>query len=304
MTSKTETREDILRMLLANPSTSKRLQTLEILDSLEGAEHFEAAMTLFETPYPDLWEAVLETCTAERVSAPDWRQAFLNWVGAEHGSVSDRVRVAAVICIRRLTEPVEDGFMAYSRSALDDANDEVRYQAACLAEIREASGEEYLERVKQWLDTGDEDFRIIGIQATRRLKPEWGPEALASLESRATGEELFQVLLAEMDLISDEGERERVGRRVLDLVYDGRFSFAAIQALSRHKMTFAVPELEKLAKRFFVDPTVRVAAAGAAANMGSEEGRKLLVKFAVSGSGNPDYAEELLTALKHGEFKI
>ena len=203
---------------------------------------------------------------------------------------------ALLVFMQRLSGDLEDELMSFGLKCLDHTDIDVRYQAFCLCELRECDTPEYLERVKGWLESRDEDFRIVAIQSLARLRPEWAEKALEERAHHAFGVEAFHILLTQIRICPVE-RRESFAAQLIPYLKNERFAFAAVQALGEYGNSSATAELLDVAQSFMAEPTLRVAAAYAAARLGSEEGKKWLKKFSSSRHGNPSYAKELLDAL-------
>ncbi len=277
-------------------SLSKRRSAFERFLALSDSEQPEVALMLLALSDKDVLEAVLEHCTREVVSTDNWRHCLENKLQDANLSQNPDWNQAVLVILQRYEGEYEPSFSAFCEKQLDSDDADVRYQAYCLSEMRNAEGEAYLARVRRWIEDKDEDFRIVSIQALARLKPDWAMEVLKDRASKSFGLEAFHVLLTQIRLCLDSQRGEFVAK-LIPYVRDERYSFAAIQALSEYGNADAIPALLGVASRFWAEPTIRVAAAGAAAKLGSEKGRKILLKFATSGHGNPKYAEQLLDAL-------
>ena len=291
----------MFQVLAHSASMEKRIQAVERLDALPDDEHFSCAVILLNSPYHDLWEAALETCSSERVSSDAWRGSLDKYLDKNLDEIPAKVQQALVICIRRMDGDLSNRIKTFCQKCLESDDLDVRYQAFCLAEIQEECSEAYSEFVRKALESKDSDFRIIAIQAIQRLRPDWGLDALRKRSIIAYGEEAFHLVLAQMSFDLDDELRSQLETQLITAISDSRYAFPAIQAVVRYHVEDAVPALLRQAKSFFTEPTIRVASAGAAAKLGSAEGRKLLVKFATSDHGNPDYANELLESLKKKE---
>ena len=291
----------MFQVLAHSASMEKRLQAVERLEALPDDEHFTCAVILLDTPYHDLWEATLDTCSSERVSSESWRSSLEKYLENKPDDIPVKVQQALVICIRRMDGDLSSRIKTYCQKCLESEDTEVRYQAFCLAELREENSDAYIEFVKKALESKDTDFRIIAIQAIQRLHPDWGLEALRKRSIVAYGEEAFHLVLAQMSFELDDDLKSQLSTQLITAISDSRYAFPAIQAAVKYHVEDAVPSLLRQAKSFFTEPTIRVASAWAAAALGSAEGRKKLVKFATSEHGNPDYASELLESLKSGD---
>ena len=298
MDKEDSTNHQLFQVLAHSPSLEKRLQAVESLDSLNDDEHFSCAMILLDSPYHDLWEAALETCTPERVSSAKWQEKLPEYIKTQKGKMSSKVQQALVICIRRMECDLTFELLQFCHDCLESEDADVQYQAFCLAELREESSERYLEFVKKAIESKDVDFRIIAIQAIQRLHPDWSLDVLCKRAITAYGDEAFHLVLAQMSLNPDDELRKQLESQLITAISDSRYAFPAIQAAVKYHVSDAIPALMKQAKSFFSEPTIRVASAGAAAALGSKDGRKLLVKFATSNHGNPEYANEWLEKLK------
>jgi hypothetical protein len=277
-------------------SLSKRRLLFEQFLDLNPESQPMAANILLTSAYKDMREAVLEYCTSDVVSSVLWQTCIEACLDDAKFTQNMMWCQCVLVLMQRIEGELSDKLSHFCRQMLDASDVDVRYQAFCLAELACTNDADYVSRVRVWAEDSDEDFRIVAIQAIARLQPEWGMEVLERRASVSFGVEAFHILLTQIRLSSAE-DRERFIEKLIPYVGDERFSFAAIQTLSEYGNERAVPALLKVAKSFLSEPTVRVAAAGAAAKLGSEKGRKILLKFATSGHGNPKYAEELLDAL-------
>jgi len=252
-------------------------------------------LRLLGSEYRDVREGVLALCSVETLKEPGFREHLVAWVS--DGEVFEPlVRQGLLVLISRLEGALEDALAAYYRRCFDDVDGDVRYQAFWVAELRNEEGEDYLTRVRAGTKSKDEDLRILASQAICRLRPSWGEEALAEQARYALGLEAFHVLLARLTL-GDAVLRLSLEPSLLAYLGDERFVYPAILALRDYGTEACVEGLLRVAGSFLAEPTVRVAAAEAAARHGSEKGRSLLVAFSNKRGGNPSYAAEALLAL-------
>lgn len=270
-------------------SASVRQRGFEAMTALTGSSQCRAAFVLLSSPFRDLVESVLSFCTSEVLSRPEWKEAIRR---ACAGSLTEQ-SAHLLVLLQHLDEPLEAAFVTFYRRCLDAPFVEVRYQAFCLAEMQCENTPSYVEKVRSWLCCEDEDFRIVSIQAISRLLPDWGVSALESRIDSASRIERFHLILT-LFRLSDGKKYED---ELLYFLNDDRFSFAVIDSLGQFGSVKSVPELLKLAGNFLTEPTIRVAAAGAAARLGDAKGRKWLEKFSRQRHGNPSYARELLAML-------
>jgi hypothetical protein len=138
----------MFEMLAHSASLEKRIQAVEKLEQLPHHEHFLCSTVLFDTPCHDLWEAVLDTCTTERVSSDEWQRSLSDYLNEKKGNLSARVQQSLVICIRRIEGKLSEVFKDFYHQCLQSEDMDVRYQAFCLAELQEESSAEYVEFVK------------------------------------------------------------------------------------------------------------------------------------------------------------
>ncbi len=277
-------------------SLSVMRRALDSFISLTGENQARAAMALLASDCKELRESVLDVCSESVVSSEDWKKVLLEVATDEH-TVKNATLCQSLLVIYQRCSELPEGIEAFCRNCLKHTDADVRYQAYCLAELREENSEEYLALVREFLKSADEDMRIVSVQAVDRLKPEWGMEALAQAAEKASWLEKFHILLTRIHLCSVD-ERATVAKALSEYLTDDRFSFAAIQALGEYGTTAEIPALLQYARSFLSEPTTRVAAAWAAAKLGSDEGIKLLKKFVSSRHGNPNYARELLEKIE------
>ncbi len=282
-------------------SFAKQQQIFDQYLKLKGPDKCLAALALFQTPYHDLFEAVLDTCTEDWVDSDEWQECLKSAIGDDRWQNNNRVAQAILILLQRMESSLKPEFTAFYRKCLDSSDNDVRYQAFCLAELQEENSEDYLERIKKWIQSDDEDFRIVSIQALERLKPEWAAATLKKRAEKAVGVEAFHIVLAQLR-VNGSSEREELTLKLMQFVDDDRYSFAAIRALAQYGTKTAVPALLNVARSFLAEPTLRVAAAGAAAKLGSDTGMQILLKFSQSRHGNPKYASELLSEIEQSKI--
>ena len=290
--------DEIVRLGM-NGSQAQRCRAAEALETMDPDRRAAVSIRLFDSPYKDIREWIWDN--VEAIPPEIWieamRQALSAGVGLRQMGVLARQGILVVMQTLACDFPGElDDF---ARDCLDDEDSDVRYHAFCVAEMRRASGEEYEKRVKSCLECEDVDFRIIAIQAVRRLKPSWGCDAIKARVRYATGLEAFHARLALLHLCTPEERRNCVEALIPDILND-RYAFAAIEAVglfAEYGSPEVIRALMSVAKGFFTEPTVGVAAAAAAARMGSADGLRWLQKCASSDKGNPEYARILLTKL-------
>lgn len=257
----------------------------------------DIAIALFHTPYTDLREAVLSQCHAATVSAPLWYAAIEKAV-QDPGTVRNPECCQSILVLMQRFDGVSASpeMLAFARAMLNGENSDVAYQAFCLLEYARCVDEKYVDYVRQCLDSDDEDFRIVAIQAAVRLRPGWGFDAVNALLEKSRGLERFHAKLACVKLCPD-ARRRQFADALLEDIGDARFSFAAMELIAQYASAVAVEPLLRLAKSFFGEPTLKVMAAFAAASLGSKEARALLEKFARAKKGNPGFASQCLQKL-------
>ncbi|MCL2325532.1 MAG: hypothetical protein FWC40_03375 [Proteobacteria bacterium] len=289
--------ESVLLSALSHGSASRRASGLEVLCGLGSSAFQSLVLRLLGSEYRDVREGLLALCSVETLKEPGFREHLVAWVGDEE--VDPLVRQGLLVLISRLEGTLEDALTAYYRRCFDDADADVRYQAFWVAELRNEEGEDYLARVRAGTSSKDEDLRILASQAICRLRPSWAEEVLTEQARYALGVEAFHVLLARLSL-GDAALRLSLEPSLVAYLNDERFVYPAVLALRDYGSEACIEGLLRVAGSFLAEPTVRVAAAEAAARHGSEKGRSLLVAFSNKRSGNPSYAAEALLALDGG----
>ena len=290
---------DTLHAYSSSTSLEKRREAFELFLKADGDAQKQLVWDLLDAPYRDIREAVIEFCSPERINDEAWKSCLLNKISSADDNLSANIRQALLIFIQRLDGALDDAFVQFNAKALDDADNDVRYQAFVLAELQKDSSESYLMHLEKWIDSNDADFRIVAIQALARLNPPWAFEKLSKKYKQTSGEEAFHILLTLLKICPDSARIPEFAHQLADYAIDDRFAFPAIQALSHYGTDEEIPKLLEIAKSLLAEPTIRVAAAGAAAALGSDDGKALLQKFSKSRHGNPKYAEELLEELAH-----
>ena len=292
--------KDIIEKLHAysnSASLEKRREAFELFQKSDEDTQEQVVWDLLDAPYRDIREAVIEFCTPERLNDDAWKSCLLNKVSNVDNSLSVNIRQALLNFIQRLDGTLDDAFVQFYLKALDDDDNDVRYQAFVLAELREDCSESYVARLERWIDSDDADFRIVATQAAARLNPPWAYDKLTKKYKQTSGEEAFHILLTLLKICPDKAQVPEFAHQLVDYAIDDRFAFPAIQALAQYGTQAEIPKLLEVAKSLLAEPTIRVAAAGAAAGLGSEDGMELLKKCSKSRHGNPKYAAELLEAL-------
>lgn len=293
----TKTPENFDLSAAANSSSLKtRSEALDAFLACSDAQKGASALKLLQTPYKDLSEAVLQACTADIVNTPEFRHALTDALDDVRNSDNDNYRQLFIVLLQRLEKPLERPLLDFCLAALHASSNDVRYQAFCLAELNDTDTPEYLDFVRSALTDSDEDIRIVAIQAIERLRPEWGLQALNARRDAVFGTEACHLLITLLKLCPDS-ERAQTAGELTPFLNDDRFAFAVFQALADHGTPDVVPHILPHAKSFFSEPTIRVAAAYAAAKLGSSEGLNILKKLSESRHGNPKYAQALLAEL-------
>lgn len=276
-------------------SASVRRRAFGQFMGLHADEQPGIALIFLGSEHRDLREAVLDYCSEDVVASKAWTEALKNAVS------NDKIASNALLCqgllviFQRLSK-LEDEFVAFYHKCLKHTDADVLYQAYCLAELREETSCEYHDFVKTNIHSEDEDMRIISIQALARLKPDWAIDALKKCAETAVGVEAFHILLSQIHICPPE-MRPEFAQKIAFYIENERFAFAAVQALYEFGDASVVPALIRYARSVLSEPTTRIAAAAAAAKLGSKDGIKILKKFASSRHGNPSYAKEQLEKL-------
>ena len=261
---------------------------------LTGKERFNCIVAMLATPYKDIREAILDSCTEEDIL--NWKPDLIEFLKTFKPDENMLQTQGILVLMQRLSGEFPPEFVHFCHNCLKLNIPDVQYQAFCLAELNEESSNDYLNTVRNFLHSKDEDFRIVAIQALTRLKPEFAYSEIEQLSQSASNLEAFHILLALVRLSNCE-QRTTLVVKMSQYLEDERFCFVAAQCLFDYGVEENIPALLQVAKSFFAEPTNRVMAAAAAAKLGSEEGKSLLQKFSQSRHGNPNYAHELLEKL-------
>ena len=281
----------------ANASSRKtRAQALDAFFTCEAQTKGEIALELLQTSYKDLSEAVLQACTSDIVNTEPFRKALLDALPRTKSSDNTNYRQLFLVLLQRLEKPLERPLAEFCLQELQSKSGDIRYQAFCVAELNNETSAEYLDFVQSALEDSDEDIRIVAIQAVERLTPEWGLKALKKRTDKAMGTEACHLFFTLLKICPEE-DRTEYEQKLLPFLNDDRFSFAVMQVLAEHGTPDALPHVLPIAKSFFTEPTIRVAAAYTAAKLGSDEGMNILKKLSESRHGNPTYAQMLLAEL-------
>ena len=299
MSTKETNITESLRDQIQSTSLEKRRDAFEQYLKASDDLKIQYIWTLLDAPYRDIREAAIDSCAPEQLNTEPWKSAILNKIGESKDDLSANIRQALLIFIQRLEGELDPRIVQFYRDAMDDSDNDVQYQAFVLAELREENSATYIERLKQWIDSSDPDFRIVAIQALARLNPDWAYKKLEQKLKQSVGEEAFQILLTMIRICPDQTQMPNLSHQLVKYAIDDRFAFPAIQAIAQHGTKDEIPDLIGIAKSLFGEPTIRVAAAGAAARLGSDDGLALLKKFSASRHGNPKYAAELLEELEN-----
>ncbi|MBQ9244322.1 MAG: hypothetical protein IJ165_14080 [Proteobacteria bacterium] len=279
-------------------SSSQKIRTeaLEAFLAIHDQSKGDAALKLLQTPYKDLSEAILQACTSDIVNTDSFRNALIAALPEVKSSENDNYRQLFLVLLQRLEKPLERSLADFCLEALHAKSNDVRYQAFCVAELNNESSPDYIDFVRTSLNDGDEDIRIVAIQAVERLRPEWGTSALSQRAGKAIDTEACHLFITLLKICT-EAERPLYSEKLLPYLEDDRFSFTTLQVLAERGTADAVPHILPIAKSFFSEPTVRVTAAFTAAKLGSDEGMNILKKLSESRHGNPTYAKQLLAEL-------
>lgn len=285
--------------LSEHASSSRRRQALESLFAMEGAERAKLALRLLRTEYKDVRDGIFDLASAQLLSSDKaWEEAIIAEVENKDLLAKDALwRQNLLVLIGRFDGILAEPLVKFYRSHLDDADEDVCYQALCLAELQLESGDAYLERLKTYTQSADEDLRIVAAQGIGRLKPDWAALELSEMARYASGQEAFHILLARLGLKVKDEQLELV-EELKAYLEDERYAYPSILALGTYGSASDIDTLLSVARSFFGEPTLKVAAAEAAATLGSAEGLKLLKDFAQAKGGNPSYAAEALERLK------
>lgn len=291
--------EQTILTLSEHPSASRRRQALDALFDMQGTEQVRLAFKLLKSPHRDIRDGVLDLASAQQLTSDKvWKEILIEEVKNHTLIAQDELwRQNLLVLISRLDRDLPEALVAFYRSHLDDESLDVCYQALCIAELQAEEGEAYLEHLKKYARSDDEDLRIVSTQGIGRLKPVWAEEELIEMARFANGQEAFHILLARLSLRNEDKKAELI-EELKGYLKDDRYTFPSILALKNHGSKADAEALIDLAQSFFGEPTLKVMAAEAAAYLGEPEGLKLLENFAKSKRSNPVYASEALEKLR------
>lgn len=309
-----------VREILARASSSSAAQRRAALErwvELDFPQIVEVALQLIASPYRDVREDVVSFCSEEYSENREVAAVLCEHISRHAEDISIDVKESLLVWLTSLARFLTPEAVSFVHRCFDDPEAEVRYRAFCVSEYAEDTSEDYWSHVERWLVDEDEDFRIVAVQAVERRALHSGGQVAESmwkkLESRlseASEAEGFHIRLALLRL-SPPACRALAVRRIVSDIEDARYSYPAIDAVMRYgsqpqyygmdetgegeaTRAAAVEALLRVSRSFLGEPTVRTAAAAAAARLGSEVGRALLESFAHSRRANASYARELL----------
>lgn len=305
----------------SSSSAAQRRAALETWVDMDRSDLIEVALELIGSPYRDVREDVVSFCCEEYSNDRGVAEILCDYISKHANDISTYAKESLLIWLASVASYLTPEVKSFVGRCFDDADDEIRYRAFCLAEYAEESSEAYWARVEQWLGDEDEDFRIVAVQAIERRVLQSGAPAdeglltrLESQLSRASDTEGFHIRLALLRLCA-ASERAAAVRRIIGDIEDARFSYPAIDAVMKYgsKAEYygmddagegnatriaAIEALLRVSRGIFGEPTVRTIAAATAAQLGSAAGRELLESFSRSRRGNASYAQELLSSLR------
>ncbi len=281
---------------IASPSAAKRYEALQLFAKMSNEDKQSNWIPFLKSPYRDLREGLLELLPQEVLEADS------NWLRSisEHIPVSPQdesfLSIGILSLLARFSQKLQSSFIEFAESCLNCSNLDLQYQALVLLELQCDTSEFYTQTIASLYDSNDSELRMIAYQATERLAPSWGLEKLEIAAKHARGPEGFQVLLSRL-LLGDNVLRKNLEQELILKLFDARFCYPAIDALKKFGSDACVDPLLSIAKSFFGEPTIKVAAAEAAAVHGSSKAVELLRKFASKKRGNPEYARQALSQL-------
>jgi len=281
---------------IASPSASKRGEALQLFSQMSPDDKRNNWIPFFSSPYRDLREGLLELLPQDELEAdPAWLASISEQTSI---SVEDNplVAIGMLALLARFSQKLDRHFIEFAESCLRSTIADLQYQALVFLELQCDDSDFYVKTIESLYDSNDSDMRMIAYQATERLAPAWGLEKLANAAKRARGAEGFQVLLSRLHL-GDGDLRKNLEHLLILKLFDDRFCYPAIDALKKYGSEACVDSLLKIAGSFFGEPTIKVAAAEAAAVHGSSKAVELLRKFASKKRGNPEYARQALQQL-------
>lgn len=277
-----------------------RAHALEKFASLSAESQREKFAALLKSSYKDVREGVLEILDAETLNAdPAWMEAVIELVDSD--PVHELCLCIGILALlSRFESKLPKRCLEFGEACLDTDNDDLTYQAAYFLETQCDERVSYSRKVIQLLDSPDEEIRIIAVQALTRLRLGEAIELLDNCAQRAVGIEAFHILLARLEL----GNAEKRGELEPELIrhlWSDKYCYPTVVALKKYGTSNAIQPLLVIANGKWTEPTLRIAAAEAAATLGSVVGIQLLQQFAKK-SGNCAYAKEALKAFEGNEL--
>ena len=277
-----------------HPSSQIRQRAILEFASLDFEEQQNFFAELIQSPYKDLREGVLDVLSADVLQS---NESWLNVIAKhfpENPTTTTLLSIGLLSLLARFENVPDSQCLRFAEQCLRSDNADLQYQAIVFLELQNDSNPTYIEALSPLLEAGDEEVRIIAIQAIARLAPPWGATKLATHATHTHGIEGFHTLLARLAL-GDEAIHRSLEPDLIRSLYQDRFCYPAILALKQYGSDRCIEDLLRIAGSFFGEPTMRIAAADAAAKLGSDEGIRWLRKFAQK-SGNTDYAKQMLSA--------
>ena len=279
-------------------SAGVRLDALEQFAALDADGRKAVLAGFLKSPYRDVREGVLDVLDDEALAADGWLDALGELIDSSP-EAEPHICIGVLALLARYPAGLPEKYRRFGMNCVERGDEDVCYQALCFLEQQECGGEEYLGVLEKMLDSRDSEIRIVAIQGVTRLRPAWALEKLEKMAHRAGAYESFHILEARME-IGDSELRRKLEPDVEHCLHDGRFCYPAIVLLKKYGTAAAVDELLGVAGRFFEDDTLRIAAADAAASLGSEKGFAMLKKFAKR-SQNREYAMNALQELENSD---
>lgn len=277
-----------------HPSSLIRQKAILEFASLKSEEQQTLFVELIQSPYKDLREGILDVLSAEVLQS---NASWLNVIAKhlpENPATTTLLSIGLLSLLARFENVPDNPCLRFAEKCLRTDNSDLQYQAIVFLELQNDGNPAYLEALPPLLEAADEEVRIIAIQAIARLAPHWGASKLTTHATHARGIEGFHTLLARLTL-GDEATHRTLEPDLIRSLYQDRFCYPAILALKQYGSERCIEDLLRIAGSFFGEPTMRIAAADAAAKLGSDEGLRWLRKFAQK-SGNTDYAKQMLSA--------
>ncbi len=283
---------NIVQKLCSSPSAAERQGLAELYDRADDPTRMTYLIAMLDADYKDAVEfATFEAESATFKAEAQWHQKLIDTFADV--DATQKLKQNVIWLIGDLMPDFADVFDATISLALESKDADIRYQGLVAREKIQRTDREYIDKLVTLLQDGDSDIRILASQGLSRIgDAEASLEALQEASRYAFGIERVEHLFSRA-MLGEEG----LVPELIKLLGIDRYCFVAAKTLGKLGDPEACDALMRVAKGWFVDPTVRVEAAWAAAKCGCDEATELLESLARKKRGNPAYAKEALASL-------